>query len=152
MRRTLPLLPLLLAATAAAALAPGGLAAARPDAPITLELRRTSVGSILADGRGFTLYAFTRDGHGADACMRIGGCPETWPLLATTARPVAGPGVRAALVGTIAIGAGRRQVTYAGHPLYGYVAASRPGETDYVGISQFGGSWPALNAAGAEVR
>jgi len=146
MRRTLPLL----AAIAAATLTLSGLAAASPS-PIKLQLRHTSVGTILVDGRGFTVYAFTKDGRDADVCMRISGCTGVWPLRSARARPGAGQGVRASLIDTIAIGGGHRQVTYAGHPPYGYVADGGPGQTEYVGISEFGGRWPALDAAGGKV-
>jgi predicted lipoprotein with Yx(FWY)xxD motif len=144
-------IPLLLALVAAAAAATTGLATAAPT-PGKLALRHTNVGKILVDARGFTVYAFTRDGRNRDACIRISGCVGVWPVVTAGANPLAGPGVRSSLIGTIAIGGGRRQVTYAGHPLYTYVADSAPGETEYVGVSQFGGSWPALNAAGGEVR
>jgi predicted lipoprotein with Yx(FWY)xxD motif len=54
-------------------------------------------------------------------------------------------------VGTIHI-AGARQVTCAGHPLYTYIADAGPGDTSYVGQSQFGGKWFAPNAAGQIVK
>jgi predicted lipoprotein with Yx(FWY)xxD motif len=69
----------------------------------------------------------------------------------TKAKPVAGNGVKASLIGTIKLGS-KRQLTYAGHPLYTYVGDSGPGSTSYVGIKQFGGAWYALNAAGKTVR
>jgi predicted lipoprotein with Yx(FWY)xxD motif len=146
MRRIL----LLLAAVAAAISATAGQAAAGP-AQAKLALRHTGVGTILVDRRGFTLYAFTRDGRNRDVCMRISGCLGIWPVVTAGSKPLAGPGVRTSLIGTIAIGGGRKQLTYAGHPLYTYVADSAPGQTEYVGVSQFGGRWPALNAAGGEV-
>lgn len=77
---------------------------------------------------------------------RVGGC------LRTAGRPVAGRGVRSSLIGTIALSAGLRQVTYAGHPLYTYIADIGPGEITYVNIPQFGGLWPAMDAAGHEVK
>jgi hypothetical protein len=54
-------------------------------------------------------------------------------------------------VGTIMVG-GARQVTYAGHPLYTYIGDAGPGDTSYVGQSQFGGKWFALNATGQIVK
>jgi hypothetical protein len=69
----------------------------------------------------------------------------------TSGRPVAGPGVKRSLLGTIKLGR-KTQVTYAGHPLYTYVADTHPAQTSYVNILQFNGRWPALNAAGKEVK
>src|SRR5579862_1448652 len=143
------LLILLASAAATAAMTASTALAAAP--PASLALRHTSIGTILVDGRGFTLYAFTRDGRNSDACMHVSGCAGIWPLLLSGGKPHLGRGVKSSLVATIAVGGGRRQVTYAGHPLYTYVADGAPGQTGYVGVSQFGGRWPALNAAGREV-
>jgi len=101
---------------------------------------------------GFTLYMFTRDGRNKDNCIKIPGCTAIWTPLTVMGKPTAGPGLKARLLGTIAIGHGPRQVTYAGHPLYTYVADSGPGQTSYIDVSQFGGRWPAVNAAGNEVK
>jgi predicted lipoprotein with Yx(FWY)xxD motif len=117
-----------------------------------LQLRKTSVGTILVNAKGFTVYAFTRDGRNKDVCVKISGCAGAWPLLATTGKALAGPGVKSSLIGTITPKSGVKQVTYAGHPLYSYSGDSGPGQTSYVNFSQFGGNWPALNAAGQEVR
>ena len=49
------------------------------------------------------------------------------PPLMTKAKPVAGPGVKQALLGTTKRPNGKLQVTYNGHPLYRYVGGtSRP--------------------------
>ncbi len=148
MRRTL----ILVAATAAAALGVTAAASGKTTTAAKLVLRKTSVGTILVNGQGATLYAFTKDGHNVDRCARVGGCLGVWPLLATNAKPTAGPGVKSSLIGTITVKGGTRQVTYGGHPLYTHVADSGPGDVSYVGVAQFGGSWPALNAAGQEVK
>ena len=117
-----------------------------------LELRHTSLGSTLANARGFTLYMFTRDSAKHDRCVTISGCTAIWPVLTSNGIPRLGPGVRRALVGTIKLPGGARQVTYAGHPLYTYIGDSGPGDTSYVGQSQFGGRWFALTAAGQIVK
>ncbi len=118
-----------------------------------LELRRTSVGTILVNGSGFTVYAFTRDAKDQDACARIRGCLGAWPPVTTTGgRPAAGRGLEAKLIGTVTLKGGTKQVTYAGHPLYTYIADTGPAETFYVNLFQFGGRWPAVNAAGLEVK
>lgn len=128
-----------------------GLAGARTTRA-KLQLRKTSVGKILVNARGFTVYAFTKDGRNKDNCAKITSCVGAWPVVATSGGAIAGPGVRASLIGTITLKGGVKQVTYAGHPLYTYVGDSSPGQTYYVNISQFGGRWPAINAAGREVK
>jgi predicted lipoprotein with Yx(FWY)xxD motif len=136
------------AATAAAVAGPAAAGTSRA----TLKLRQTSVGTILVNGRGFTLYAFTKDRRNHEACQSISGCPSLWPLVSGAARPTLGPGVKRSLVGTITLKSGKKQLMYGGHPLYTYEADSGPGQTFYVNFLQFGGRWPAVNAAGATVK
>jgi predicted lipoprotein with Yx(FWY)xxD motif len=127
-------------------------AAAGSVARTKLELRRTNKGTILVNSRGFTIYAFSRDRRNRDNCTRIKHCVAAWPLVTTSGKPIAGRGVRAGLIGTIKLGSGAKQVTYNGHPLYTYAGDSAPGQTFYINFFQFGGFWPALNAAGKEVK
>ena len=114
----------------------------------TVAVRSTSLGRILVNSRGFTVYAFSRDGRGKDRCVAISGCTAVWPPLTTRGSVRAGAGVQASLLGTISLKGGARQVTYAGHPLYTYTADTGPGQTGYVGASQFGGVWQALQSSG----
>jgi predicted lipoprotein with Yx(FWY)xxD motif len=116
-----------------------------------LQLRHTALGSILVNRAGHTVFAFTRDSRNHDRCALLAGCTGIWPLVTTSGTPALGPGVKRSLVGTIKV-AGARQVTYAGHPLYTYIGDAGPGDTSYVGQSQFGGKWLALNAAGHVVK
>ena len=117
-----------------------------------LQLRKTSVGTILVNGGGFTLYAFTKDGRNKDNCANIRGCLGLWPVVATSGKAIAGRGVKSSLIGAITLKGGTKQVTYAGHPLYTYAEDGGPGMTFYVNFFQFGGFWPAVNAAGKEVK
>jgi predicted lipoprotein with Yx(FWY)xxD motif len=149
LRRSVPLLATTLAVVSAVATATPA-AATGPRA--VLELRATKVGKILVDANGYTLYAFDRDGRNRDACVRITGCLYEWPALVTSGTPVAGAGVRAALIGTIGLRGGQRQVTYAGRPLYLFIRDTRPAETTFVNYLQFGARWPAVGAAGQAVR
>lgn len=139
------------AAAAALVLALTGIASAGGTRQ-KLQLRQTKIGKILVNSRGFTVYAFTKDGRNKDNCVNITGCKGLWPLVKTSGTPLAGPGVKASLIGTIRLPHGVVQVTYAGHPLYTYALDSGPGQTFYINVSQFGGRWPALNASGQELN
>jgi predicted lipoprotein with Yx(FWY)xxD motif len=147
MRRT----STLVAATALLATSGAAVATASTSAE-RIQLRKTRVGTILVNGRSRTVYAFTRDSRNKDTCQQISGCTQVWPPVTSAGRPVAGAGVRSSLLGTITIKGGAKQVTYAGHPLYTYSGDSGPGQTGYVNFSAFGGRWPAMNAAGREVK
>jgi predicted lipoprotein with Yx(FWY)xxD motif len=124
-----------------------------------VQLRHTSKGKILVDASGFTLYRFTKDPRNKNTCVSSPAegygsesCTEVWPPLTTSGKPVAGAGVKSSLLGTIKLSGGRKQVTYAGHPLYRYKAASGPGETGYIGVKSFGGTWEAVSATGGVVK
>ena len=155
MKRTHAFLAIGLASAASAATvasAEGGTPAARSSRAATVQLRHTSLGSILVSSSGRTLYKFTRDHPGKSSCAPISGCAETWPALKTGAKPTAGAGVKAPLLSSIKLPSGGKQVTYAGHPLYTYSGDSEAGATSYVGAKQFGGRWYALNASAGTVK
>ena len=115
-----------------------------------ISLRKTHLGMLLVNSHGFTLYAFSRDPRNLDRCVSMSGCSSIWPLVRTGARPIAGPGLKRSLLGSIKVHGGL-QVTYAGHPLYSYSGDPGPGSTSYVGVSQFKGVWRGVQASGATV-
>jgi predicted lipoprotein with Yx(FWY)xxD motif len=142
----------LIAVSAAAVIAAVAAVPASAAGRSTLKLQNTSVGTILVNGRGFTVYGFTKDGRNRDACAAISGCLGVWPVVSGASPPNLGPGVKRSLVGTIKLKGGTKQLTYGGHPLYTYIGDSGPGQTSYVNFLQFGGRWPAVNAAGRLVK
>src|SRR5579884_2799644 len=78
-----------------ASVAPAGALTSRAK----LQLRKTSVGTILVNGRGYTVYAFTKDRRNRDNCQKSSACIHVWPAVATTGSPIAGPGVKRGLIG-----------------------------------------------------
>jgi predicted lipoprotein with Yx(FWY)xxD motif len=151
MKRTYVFLAVAFASAASAATvasAQTGLAAAHSSRAVTVQLRHTSLGSILVSGSGSTLYEFTRDHASKNSCAAISGCSAIWPSLKASGRPTAGSGAEASLLSTTS----GNQVTYAGHPLYTYSGDSGPGKTSYVGVKQFGGTWYAINVSGDAVK
>ena len=136
----------------AAGLAAGsGVARASADARSTLTVRSTRYGSILSDGRGFALYAFTRDRRGGSSRC-YGACAKAWPVYFAGGRLVAGKGVKRALLGTTRRRDGRRQITYNGRPLYYYVGDRSPGQVLCQNVDEFGGTWLVVRPSGALVR
>ena len=113
-------------------------------------LGKTTLGKVLVDARGRTLYLFEKDKRGKSACY--GACATYWPPLVSTAKPQAARGVRASLLGLTKRTDGKRQVTYAGHPLYTFSLDTRAGQTSGQGLTDFGGSWNAVAASGREVE
>jgi predicted lipoprotein with Yx(FWY)xxD motif len=137
MRRLLPVLALALVVTAAAT------AAAAPRAKVAV--RSTSLGRVLVDARGRTLYAFDLDTHGKPSCT--GGCATLWLPLLTTGSPLSA-GVPAAKLGTVKRGDGRLQVMFAGHPLYRFAKDAHAGQVAGASVAH----WAALAVTGAKVR
>lgn len=105
------------------------------------------VGKVLVDSQGFTLYYFEKDKKGGkSACY--GACAGGWPPLTTEGAPEGMGAVQASKLGTTKRKDGTMQVTYAGWPLYTYVADSSPGEANGTDVKAFGASWYPLHANG----
>lgn len=118
-------------------------------APPTLKAGSSSYGKVLYDGRGFVLYAFTRD-HGRSRCY--GACAKAWPPYFASKRLLAGAGLKRGLLGSVRRRDGRRQVTYAGRPLYYYVGDKRPRQILCQDVVEFGGRWLVVRPSGKLVR
>lgn len=113
-------------------------------------LGKTALGSVLVDARGRTLYLFDKDKHGRSACY--GPCATYWPPLLSSARPRQEKGVRASLLGLTRRTDGKRQVTYAGHPLYRFIGDKAAGQTTGEGLTDFGAAWDAVARSGRAVE
>jgi predicted lipoprotein with Yx(FWY)xxD motif len=145
---------LLTAVAAAAFVAALGASLVRAgDASATgtrVSVAKSGVGRILVDSKGITLYDFVKDKGTTSVCY--GACAALWPPLLTNGKPIAGPGVRASLLGTTKRKDGKVEVTYGGHPLYYFVTDRKPGQTTGQGVNQFGGPWWVISAAGKEIH
>jgi predicted lipoprotein with Yx(FWY)xxD motif len=117
----------------------------------TVKVANSRFGRILVDGRGHTLYLFTRD-RGADRSRCYGSCAAAWPPLYTKGKPRAASGASASRLGTTRRRDGRTQVTYNGHPLYYYVGEDEPGEILCQGVDEFGGLWLVTSPEGKAIR
>ena len=104
----------------------------------TLEKIKTSIGPVLADAKGLTLYWYAKDTAMTSACT--GSCATAWPPV--SGKPEAAMGVRlVGKFGTIKRANGMLQATYKGHPLYTYAGDSAPGQVKGNGV---GGVWHVL--------
>ena len=111
----------------------------------TVELVDSDLGSILVDADGMTLYLLESDTGGTSTCTA--DCAATWPPLIAEA-PTAGQGIDEALLGTTTRDDGEVQVTYDGHPLYGFASDEAPGDTEGQGV---GDLWFVVDASGKAV-
>jgi predicted lipoprotein with Yx(FWY)xxD motif len=140
------------AAAGALAAAAGAMAFASSSgrSPSKVVAAPSRFGTILFDGRGFVLYAFTRDGTGRSACA--GACAKAWPPYIVKSRPVAGTGVTGSSIGTIRRSDGRLQAAYYGRPLYYYIGDRQPRQILCQNVSEFGGLWLVVRPNGTVVR
>ena len=100
-------------------------AAAVPVAALALAQSDT-LGKFIADGKGMSLYLFTKDTKNTSNCYDK--CAAAWPPLLTSDKPTVGDGLDASLVGTTQRKDGTMQVTYNGWPLYYYATDQKAGD------------------------
>jgi predicted lipoprotein with Yx(FWY)xxD motif len=125
-------------------------ATAPPKAPdgqaATIGMASTSLGNVLIDSQGRTIYLFKKDSGTTSACS--GGCAAAWPPVRTSGKPTVGSGLTASKVGTTPRSDGKPQVTYNGHPLYLFQNDQNAGDTNGQGVNAFGAAWYVMSPAG----
>lgn len=112
---------------------------APPAAAATVMTASASVGTILVDASGKTLYSYANDQGTTAGCT--GGCATIWLPLMATGTPVGGSGVDSAKLSTASTG----QVVYNGHLLYRYSLDNAPGDTNGQGLA---GLWHVVAPTG----
>lgn len=118
---------------------------------VALSTERSPAGRILATPSGRTLYDFSPDTPTSSACTK-GLCVRLWPpLIATSATPRVGGGLRASLVGTVRRPGGQLQVTYGGHPLYTWIGDTTAGMITGQALLNVGGYWYVLAPTGRQI-
>ena len=113
-----------------------------------LSTANSSLGRVVVDADGRTVYVFDKDtaAPGKSACT--GACQAMWPPVQATSgeltvRDVTGQ------IGTITRADGTKQVTLGGMPLYSYSGDSHAGD---VTGQAFGGVWWAVAPDGRRPR
>jgi predicted lipoprotein with Yx(FWY)xxD motif len=119
--------------------------AAQEASGVTVAVANSSLGDVLVDADGRTLYAFTKDQGDQSACS--GECAANWPALTGTA--TAGTGAEAGLLSSAMQASGSSQVTYGGKPLYYFAGDAKPGDIKGQGV---GDVWFAVAADGELVK
>jgi predicted lipoprotein with Yx(FWY)xxD motif len=138
-----------LALTAACSSSGGsdGSSATTPHPGKALSAQSTSLGTILVNSQGDTVYVFANDKTNVSTCN--GSCAADWPPVAAPSKlPASLPGVAGA-VGTTTRSDGSKQLTVAGHPVYTFSGDSAAGQTNGQGITLNGGLWTTVLPSGA---
>ncbi len=131
-------------------LATGQLAHGATQSHATVSVKATSLGKVLVSSNGHTLYLFMHDKLGKSSCT--GQCAAFWPPLIVSAKPVAGLGVKASMLGWTKRANGKLQVTYNHHPLYWFSLDKKAGQVNGEGVNHFGGLWWAVSTRGLAVK
>lgn len=111
-----------------------------------VEVSESSLGEILVDAEGLSLYLFTNDTPGESNCY--GNCAANWPPFIADGDFMGGDGIDADLLSTTTREDGALQVTYNDWPLYYYVMDEAPGDVTGQGVS---GVWYVVSPAGEAV-
>jgi predicted lipoprotein with Yx(FWY)xxD motif len=152
-----PLVPLAIGTLALAGCGSSAKKSAAPattSAPATtavaasVKVATTSLGQVLVDAKGMTVYLFTKDTAGSGKSVCVAKCATTWPALTAAGAPAGAGGVDASKLGTITRDDGSTQVTYGGAPLYHFAKDSAPGDVNGENV---GGIWFAVGVDGKPV-
>jgi predicted lipoprotein with Yx(FWY)xxD motif len=116
------------------------------DAAPTVALATTSLGDILVDASGFTLYGFTPDSGGVSTCYD--DCAANWPptIIESADAITVGDGLDASIFTTVERDDGTLQVAADGRPLYSFSGDRDPGDVNGQGV---GDVWYVVTAEGA---
>jgi len=131
-----------------AASEPAATTTGQPQGAVVKVTSAGDLGKVIVDAEGMTMYDFHKDKGTTSACY--GACAQAWPPLLTEGKPTATGGAEASLIGVTKRKDGTEQVTYNGHPLYGFVEDKKPGEANGNDVDAFGGEWYALMPNGEE--
>lgn len=142
-------LPTSMPATAMPATAAATAASSSGSTGTSLQMGSSSLGQILVDSKGMTLYMLSADSSTSSVCT--GGCATNWPPLSMSSQPTVGTGLDASMLGSITRADGSTQVTYNGHPLYYFKGDAAPGDVNGEGLQFSGGTWTVLDAQGNAV-
>ena len=108
-----------------------------------LAVAQTSLGEVLVDGQGKTVYVFDKDAMGATASACTDQCATTWPAVVATAATPTGDGVDADLASITGV-SGEPQVTVGGLPVYTFAKDAAPGDVMGQGVM---GKWWVLSSS-----
>jgi predicted lipoprotein with Yx(FWY)xxD motif len=131
-------------AASATAKASSTASSSTASAGVDLKTGSSSLGNIVVDAKGMSLYYFTKDvkDSGTSACT--GGCLTAWPPLTTTSATPKVEGVTGK-VGTITTPEGAKQVTLNGMPLYYFAKDTKAGDVLGQGVNNV---WYVADPAG----
>lgn len=116
-------------------------------ASAVLRTASSSLGQIVVDAQGRTVYFFDKDTANSGKSSCSGGCLQLWPAVTTTSDSPSVEGVTGT-VGTITRDDGTKQVTLNGLPLYLYAGDAKAGDTTGQGVQNV---WWVVSPSGVKI-
>lgn len=117
-------------------------------ATVDLKTATSSLGNIVVDGKGMSLYFYTLDTKGTTTSACTGACLEAWPIAVASSATPKIEGVTGK-VATITSPDGKLQLTLNGMPLYYFAQDTKPGDVLGQGIK---GVWYLSTPAGEMIK
>jgi predicted lipoprotein with Yx(FWY)xxD motif/mono/diheme cytochrome c family protein len=110
------------------------------------------LGTVLVNAQGHTLYIFEPDNDKKVTC--VGGCAAVWPPATVPSGETAAASgkVKQSLLGSDPDPSGGKVITYAGWPLYTYVADGAAGTAGGQAINLNGGLWYVISSSGTVIK
>jgi predicted lipoprotein with Yx(FWY)xxD motif len=134
------------AATAAPNNAPAAASARWKGWLVLADAQNPSLGTIVVDGKGLTVYRFDADTAKPSVSNCSGACARLWPPVKFT-KKLKLKGIPRSAIGNIMTRDGICQATINGRPAYTYSRDTAPGQTNGQGI---GGKWFAMAPDGSK--
>ncbi|EMY33319.1 hypothetical protein D477_015531 [Arthrobacter crystallopoietes BAB-32] len=119
-----------------------------PAGAVELMTADSSLGEIVVDGQGMTVYYFTKDEKGSGVSNCTGDCLVAWPPVLTESDTPTVEGVTAE-IGTIDTPEGEKQITIDGMPIYYWQNDKEPGDVDGQGVNDV---WYVVAPDGEMIR
>lgn len=115
-----------------------------------LKTAHSSLGTIVVNGKGMTVYVFDKDTANSGKSTCSGGCLSIWPPVTTTSSTPTVKGVTGK-IGTIKATNGKTQITLNGLPLYTYTPDTAPGNVTGQAVNTYGGLWWVVAPNGSKI-
>jgi predicted lipoprotein with Yx(FWY)xxD motif len=137
------------APSASASEAPAASESASAAAGAEIKLADSSLGQIIVDASGKSLYMFTPDEGGTPTCYD--DCATAWPPLvaADAASVTAGTGLDASKITVVDRTDGTKQVKYGEYPLYYFANDAAAGDVNGQGLNE---KWYVVGADGEPIK
>ena len=134
-------------ATSSAA-SPGTTAPSATSASMDLKTATSTLGNIVVDGKGMSLYFYTKDTKGTTTSACTGACLDAWPIAVASSATPKVEGITGTAA-TITSPDGKLQLTLNGMPLYYFAQDTKPRDVLGQGVKEV---WYLSTPAGEMIK